>query len=78
MGATGVIGREVELGLIEAFLVGVEQGPAALVLSGEAGIGKTALWEIGVGGGAAVRAYGPRPRTADAGNPARPLKRHLR
>ena len=46
--ATEVIGREEELGSIEAFLARVEEGPAALVLSGEAGIGKTVLWETGV------------------------------
>ena len=46
--ATEVIGREEELGSIEAFLARVEDGPAALVLSGEAGIGKTVLWETGV------------------------------
>jgi DNA-binding CsgD family transcriptional regulator len=43
-----VIGREVELGAIEAFLAEVERAPAALVLFGEAGIGKTILWEAGV------------------------------
>ena len=45
---TGVIGREEELGSIEAFLARVEDGPSALVLSGEPGIGKTILWEAGV------------------------------
>jgi DNA-binding CsgD family transcriptional regulator len=43
-----VIGREDELGALEAFLADVEHGPRALVLSGEAGIGKTILWEAGV------------------------------
>ena len=43
-----VIGREEELGAIQALLADVEQGPRALVLSGEAGIGKTILWEAGV------------------------------
>ena len=43
-----VIGREEELGAVEAFLADMERGPAALVLSGEAGIGKTILWEAGV------------------------------
>ena len=43
-----VIGREAEIGSIEAFLARVEGGPTALVLSGEAGIGKTILWETGV------------------------------
>ena len=48
MAATAVVGRDGELGSIQAFLAEVEQGPAALVLSGEAGIGKTILWEAGV------------------------------
>ena len=43
-----VIGRDAEIGSIEAFLARVEGGPTALVLSGEAGIGKTVLWEAGV------------------------------
>ena len=48
MTVTAVIGRDEELGLIQAFLAAVEQGPAALVLAGEPGIGKTLLWETGV------------------------------
>ena len=43
-----VIGRDEELAAIEAFLADVDRGPAALVLSGEPGIGKTVLWEAGV------------------------------
>jgi|SoiMethySBSTD1v2_1073268.scaffolds.fasta_scaffold27606_5 DNA-binding CsgD family transcriptional regulator len=46
--AAEVIGREGELGSIEAFLARAEDGPSALVLSGEAGIGKTVLWQAGV------------------------------
>jgi ATP/maltotriose-dependent transcriptional regulator MalT len=46
--ATEVIGRDEELGAIEAFLHRVREGPGALVLTGEAGIGKTLLWEAGV------------------------------
>jgi DNA-binding CsgD family transcriptional regulator len=46
--AQTVIGREQELGAIESFLAEVEQGPRALVLSGEPGIGKTVLWEAGL------------------------------
>jgi len=41
--AAEVIGREGELGSIEAFLARAEDGPSALVLSGEAGIGKSTL-----------------------------------
>ena len=39
---------EDELASIEAFLERSEQAPSALVLVGEAGIGKTALWRMGV------------------------------
>ncbi len=48
MTATAVIGRDEELRSIDAFLERVSDGPTALVLSGEAGIGKTILWEEGV------------------------------
>jgi DNA-binding CsgD family transcriptional regulator len=40
----GVVGRERELERAEVFLRDVEGGSAALVLEGEAGIGKTTLW----------------------------------
>jgi hypothetical protein len=43
-----IIGREEELGAIRAFLDRAREGPGALVLSGEAGIGKTILWEVGL------------------------------
>ena len=43
-----VIGRDGELDFVEAFLDEVGAGPAALVLSGESGIGKTILWQVGV------------------------------
>ena len=46
--ASEVIGREEELVSIEAFLQRIRDEPSALVLSGEAGIGKTILWETGV------------------------------
>jgi predicted ATPase len=48
MAETAVIDRENELAAIRALLDEVSQGPAALVLSGEAGIGKTLLWRVGV------------------------------
>jgi DNA-binding CsgD family transcriptional regulator len=41
----GVIGRDDELRSTGEFLEGLEAGPAALVFSGEPGIGKTILWE---------------------------------
>ena len=43
-----VIGRDAELDFVQAFLDEVGGGPAGLVLSGEAGIGKTILWQAGV------------------------------
>jgi DNA-binding NarL/FixJ family response regulator len=46
--AKEIIGREEELGSIQAFLHRVREGSGALVLSGEAGIGKTILWEAGL------------------------------
>src|SRR5215831_6551168 len=46
--ATAVIGRESEVGAIEDFLERAADGPRALVLSGEPGIGKTLLWETGI------------------------------
>ena len=48
MAATAIFGRDQELESIQQLLAGVERSPAALLLSGEAGIGKTILWETGV------------------------------
>ena len=46
--APEIIGRDEELSAVRAFISRVGDGPGALVLSGEAGIGKTILWEAGV------------------------------
>jgi DNA-binding CsgD family transcriptional regulator len=46
--ALELIGRDAELASIAGFLDSVDAGPAALVLSGEPGIGKTVLWDLGV------------------------------
>jgi hypothetical protein len=40
----GLIGREAELEVIERYLDAMPPGPSALVIDGEAGIGKTTLW----------------------------------
>jgi predicted ATPase len=64
-----IVGREAELASLNAFIGEMEGGAAALVLEGEAGVGKTTLW------GAAVehaRARGltvlsSRPAEADRG-----------
>lgn len=50
MGAE-VVGRQAELDRIGRFLDSVKDGPAALVLRGEAGIGKTTLWQAGLDDG---------------------------
>jgi predicted ATPase len=46
--AVEIIGREEELASIQAFLDRAREGSCGLVLSGEAGIGKTILWEAGL------------------------------
>jgi DNA-binding CsgD family transcriptional regulator len=43
-----IVGREEELGSLRAFLGAVREGPAALVIEGDAGIGKSTLWLAGV------------------------------
>jgi DNA-binding CsgD family transcriptional regulator len=43
-----IVSREEELGSLRAFIDEAESGPAALVLEGEAGIGKSTLWLAGV------------------------------
>jgi DNA-binding CsgD family transcriptional regulator len=48
MATTAVIGRDEEITAIGAFIDAVPQGPAALIVSGEPGIGKTMLWRGGV------------------------------
>jgi DNA-binding CsgD family transcriptional regulator len=46
--ALDIVGREVELASVHAFLKRPADGPVALVLEGEAGIGKSTLWLTGV------------------------------
>ncbi|HSI98523.1 MAG TPA: AAA family ATPase, partial [Gaiellaceae bacterium] len=43
-----VVGREAELASIRDFVASISDGAAALVLEGEAGMGKTTLWEATV------------------------------
>jgi DNA-binding CsgD family transcriptional regulator len=50
---TEVLGRQRELQIVAGFLDSLTAGPAACVLAGEAGIGKTAVWGEGL---AAARA----------------------
>jgi len=44
-----VVGRDDELRKLDAFLELVAQGSAAFVVEGEPGIGKSTLWDAGVG-----------------------------
>jgi DNA-binding CsgD family transcriptional regulator len=48
--ADDVIGRESELAILDRFLDSLPAGPGALLLSGEAGIGKTTVWKQGLDG----------------------------
>jgi DNA-binding CsgD family transcriptional regulator len=48
--AGDVIGRESELATIHRFLDAIEPGPTAVLLSGDAGIGKTTVWRRGLNG----------------------------
>jgi hypothetical protein len=43
-----IVGRKAELSVLATFLDEVPDGPAALVLSGDAGVGKTTLWREGL------------------------------
>ena len=56
----GVVGRERELALVDGFLARAGEA-RALILTGGAGIGKTTLWEVGIG---AARERGWRVLTA--------------
>ena len=49
MSASQVIGRDEELESLRRFLDAVPEAPVALVIEGEAGVGKTALWLQGTG-----------------------------
>jgi DNA-binding CsgD family transcriptional regulator len=54
--ADDVIGRESELAILDRFLDSLATGPGALLLFGEAGIGKTTVWREGLSG-AVLRGY---------------------
>jgi DNA-binding CsgD family transcriptional regulator len=66
---TEVVGREEELASLRAFIERDEGGPAALVLEGEPGIGKSTLWLAGVQEAAArgLRVLSARPSEAERG-----------
>lgn len=47
-GAAECLGREAELSAVSAFLDGVARWPGALVIEGDAGIGKSTVWSAGL------------------------------
>jgi DNA-binding CsgD family transcriptional regulator len=65
---TPLVGREPELARVDEFLTGATAAPAALVLEGEAGIGKTRVWEEGVrrAGGRRYELLSCRPTESEA------------
>ena len=65
--AREVVGREEELASVRAFVDGADEGSAALVLEGEAGIGKSTLWLAGVehAGAQGLRVLASRPAEAE-------------
>jgi len=64
-----IIGRDEELDSMSAFLDRPAEGPAAFVLEGEAGIGKSTLWRAGVEAARArgLRVLVSRPAEAERG-----------
>jgi DNA-binding CsgD family transcriptional regulator len=62
-----LVGREHELSRLETFLAA--DGPAALVLDGQAGAGKTTLWEAGIEAARrrGLQTVAARPSGAEAG-----------
>jgi DNA-binding CsgD family transcriptional regulator len=67
--AVEIVGREEELGVLSSFLDRAAAGPAALVLEGEAGIGKSTLWLAGVEAARerGLRVLSSRPAEAERG-----------
>ncbi len=64
-----IVGRETELAALRGFIDDVHEGPAALELEGEAGIGKSTLWLAGVEHARErrVRVLSSRPAEAECG-----------
>jgi DNA-binding CsgD family transcriptional regulator len=63
-----VVGRELELTLVERFLRSASDGPIALLLEGEAGIGKSTIWRHAVRSALAhgLTVLASRPAEAEA------------
>jgi len=63
-----VVGRTAEVGALRAFVDSVAHAPALLVLEGEVGIGKSALWNEGLryAGGCEYDVMSCRPVQSEA------------
>ncbi|HEV2875399.1 MAG TPA: AAA family ATPase, partial [Thermoleophilaceae bacterium] len=63
-----LVGREEELHRVELFLQAARGGPRALVIEGEAGAGKTSIWEAALAAAArdGVRTVAARPAETEA------------
>jgi DNA-binding CsgD family transcriptional regulator len=66
--ARPIVGRDQEIVAIERMLDRAIEGPTALLLAGEAGIGKTTLWRIGldIAGERGFRVLAAAPAEADS------------
>ena len=64
-----IVGRDEEVASVSAFVDEVPEAPVALVLEGEAGIGKSTLWLAGVEHGkeTGARVLSVRPVEAERG-----------
>jgi hypothetical protein len=62
------VGREAELALLETFLERGASGPQVLVINGDPGLGKTALWRAGIESASrrSWRVLAARPTDAEA------------
>ena len=65
--STGVVGRDTELASVRGFVSSIPEGALALALEGEAGIGKTTLWQAGLdeAGDRAFRILVARPAESE-------------
>ena len=66
--AAPIVGRDIELAAVERFLDAADSWPAALVVEGEAGIGKTTIWFEGIRGAErrGLRVLQARPAESEA------------
>ena len=46
--SSGVVGREIELASLRDFVSSIPSGAIVVALEGDAGVGKTTLWEAGL------------------------------